>query len=61
MPSYLFLGLWFGYQLLLGFLSGAQGGGVAYFAHIGGFVLGVLLALPFKFTGRRDKIEFRVS
>ena len=61
MPSYLFLGLWFGYQLLLGFLSGAAGGGVAYFAHIGGFVAGLLLALPFRFMGRKSNIEFRVS
>jgi len=62
MPSYLFLGLWFVYQFLLGFLSmGAGGGGVAYFAHIGGFVLGVMLALPFKFAGSKGNIEFHVS
>jgi membrane associated rhomboid family serine protease len=35
------LGFWFILQLLPGFLSiGAEGGGVAYFAHIGGFIVG---------------------
>lgn len=43
------LGFWFVYQFLLGALSlGAQtGGGVAYFAHIGGFVAGVALVWVF--------------
>lgn len=34
------LGAWFGFQLLLGGIVGAEGGGVAYAAHIGGFVVG---------------------
>ena len=39
----LFLGIWFGFQLLDGSSSLAHpeaGGGVAFFAHIGGFVFG---------------------
>jgi len=49
LPSIIFLGIWFFYQFLFGVSSlGAQGGGVAYFAHIGGFVAGLLLALPFR-------------
>jgi len=45
-PAILFLGVWFGFQLLEGSSSVAspqEGGGVAFFAHIGGFVFGMLL------------------
>ncbi len=45
-PAMLFLLIWFGFQLLDGGASIAhpeQGGGVAFFAHIGGFVFGALL------------------
>jgi membrane associated rhomboid family serine protease len=45
LPALLVLGLWFLLQLLPAFsepITGA-GGGVAYFAHIGGFLFGVLL------------------
>jgi membrane associated rhomboid family serine protease len=44
-PAILFLGIWFAFQLLDGSSSIAhpeQGGGVAFFAHIGGFVFGFL-------------------
>ena len=44
-PAILFLLVWFGFQLLDGSVSLAQpqqGGGVAFFAHIGGFVFGAL-------------------
>jgi membrane associated rhomboid family serine protease len=61
LPSLAFLGLWFLYQLLLGILTaGAGGGGVAYFAHIGGFAAGVLFALPFKKKGNK-RIEYDIS
>jgi hypothetical protein len=45
-PAVLFLGLWFLFQLLEGSASlerPQEGGGVAFFAHIGGFVFGFLL------------------
>jgi membrane associated rhomboid family serine protease len=46
------LGMWFVTQLLSGGMSiGTQGGGVAFFAHIGGFVAGMMLIGLFK---RRD-------
>jgi membrane associated rhomboid family serine protease len=49
LPSYIFLGIWFLYQFIFGVSSiGARGGGVAYFAHIGGFVAGFLIALLFR-------------
>jgi rhomboid family protein len=48
LPALLVLGLWFLLQLLYGAAQVAQplgdaGGGVAYFAHIGGFAFGLLL------------------
>ena len=44
LPALLVLGVWFLLQLLPAFNEpiGASGGGVAYFAHIGGFLFGVL-------------------
>ena len=40
-PSYVMIGLWFVTQLVSGF--GGQSDGVAYWAHIGGFIAGLLL------------------
>ena len=49
-----FVVIWFGYQLLMGFVSlGGLGGGVAFFAHIGGFVAGLALIHLFKPRRRR--------
>ena len=45
-PAWLMLGLWFGLQLVNGLAMDAVGGGVAYWAHAGGFAAGVVLALP---------------
>jgi membrane associated rhomboid family serine protease len=45
-PAILFIGVWFLFQLYDGGMSVAhpeEGGGVAFFAHIGGFVCGLLL------------------
>ncbi|MCW3041433.1 MAG: rhomboid family intrarane serine protease [Solirubrobacterales bacterium] len=46
LPAILFLGIWFGQQLLFGALDltnpAGGGGGVAYLAHVGGFVFGAL-------------------
>ena len=42
-PAFIALGLWFGFQILQGYLSSSEKGGVAYAAHIGGFVAGVVL------------------
>jgi membrane associated rhomboid family serine protease len=51
-PAFVALGLWIGYQILLGFLAPAGQGGVAYAAHIGGFIAGVVLIKLFA-LGRR--------
>jgi len=47
-PGWVAVGLWFGFQVMSGItnLSG-EGGGVAYGAHIGGFIAGLALAKPF--------------
>ena len=48
LPAFLFLGLWFAMQLVSGVLSlriGADAGGVAWWAHVGGFAAGAL-AVP---------------
>jgi membrane associated rhomboid family serine protease len=43
LPALVVLGAWFLLQLLDASLNSPLGGGVAYFAHIGGFVFGLLL------------------
>ncbi|MEO1798293.1 MAG: rhomboid family intramembrane serine protease [Pseudomonadota bacterium] len=44
-PAWVMLGLWFGFQLVAG-VADQGGGGVAYWAHAGGFVAGFIFALP---------------
>jgi len=52
-PAVWLLGVWIGYQVLFAFLdAGNTGGGTAWFAHIGGFVFGVVLIFILK-PGRR--------
>ncbi len=48
-PAVFMLGYWLLLQLVGGFVSlGAEGGGVAFWAHVGGFLAGALLVLPFR-------------
>lgn len=56
-PAWAYIGFWFIYQLTAGLteLVTAQIGGVAYFAHIGGFIAGALTALA---TRRRNTYAF---
>lgn len=42
-PAFVAIGLWIVYQIVLGYLTPSDGGGVAYAAHIGGFIAGVAL------------------
>ena len=58
-PAVLFLGVWFLFQLVDGSASLASpesGGGVAFFAHIGGFVFG---AATIKLIQRRQALAPR--
>ncbi len=59
-PGYMAVGLWFLFQLVasMGILGGgSENEGVAYAAHVGGFVAGVLLAKPF-LIGLQQPAEF---
>jgi hypothetical protein len=64
-PAIIFIGLWFAIQFLSGVSSlstqgGASMGGVAWWAHVGGFVLGALLAKLFE-GGRRRADSYTYS
>src|ERR1700747_2051105 len=56
LSAWFFLGAWFLYQLIEAnfglFSSGANGGGVAFFAHVGGFIFGVAVTTVLVNTGR---------
>lgn len=58
-PAFIAVGLWFAFQVLngLGTLGGEEAGGVAYAAHIGGFISGLLLTGMFAkgYTAARRK------
>ena len=60
LPAIVLIGFWFLLQLLSGIFElglGTDGGGVAYFAHIGGFVAGIILVLLM--TKRRHRYSYR--
>jgi membrane associated rhomboid family serine protease len=60
-PGYVAVGLWFVFQLISAFGvigQGAQsGGGVAFMAHIGGFIAGVVLVKLFAAGGRPPAVR----
>lgn len=52
-PAFFMLGYWFFIQLLSGMSSlGSGGGGVAFWAHAGGFLAGIVLLKLFCRSGR---------
>jgi membrane associated rhomboid family serine protease len=56
-PAWIFLGLWFLYQFFEGNYALVHpddkgGSGVAFFAHVGGFIFGLLVALGLSRAGR---------
>ena len=55
-PAFAVLPLWLGLQLLSGVLAG-ESGGVAYWAHIGGFGFGALMALILRYSGIEQKAD----
>jgi membrane associated rhomboid family serine protease len=58
-PAWLMLGLWFAVQVILGVNGMAEvgvAGGVAYWAHIGGFITGLVLALLVR-PGQRSRFS----
>jgi membrane associated rhomboid family serine protease len=64
-PAWIFLGLWFLYQLIEAnfglFKAHANGGGVAFFAHVGGFVFGLVVTAILSRAGRIAPQERSVS
>jgi membrane associated rhomboid family serine protease len=50
-PAWIMLGLWFGMQLVSGLTSGAGSPGVAFWAHVGGFLCGLALIVPLRPRG----------
>jgi membrane associated rhomboid family serine protease len=57
-PALVYLGLWFFTQLWSGLISssiseGVSMGGVAWWAHIGGFLVGLFMAIPTAFSNRK--------
>ena len=65
LPALLVLGLWFLQQALFGYFDLANpsggGGGVAYFAHIGGFLFGLLAIRAFASRKRIDRQAGRTA
>jgi membrane associated rhomboid family serine protease len=59
-PAYAVLPLWFVEQFLSGAIAG-ETGGVAYWAHIGGFGVGVLLALGLRHSGIEQKMDAAIE
>jgi membrane associated rhomboid family serine protease len=45
-PAWMMLGIWLGFQLLGSLDSDPNAGGVAYWAHTGGFLVGLVLTVP---------------
>ncbi|MEM9845850.1 MAG: rhomboid family intramembrane serine protease, partial [Pseudomonadota bacterium] len=45
-PAWIVLAIWFALQIFGGVGANPETGGVAYWAHAGGFVVGIVLALP---------------
>lgn len=60
LPAFLFLGIWFLFQFLSAAGASAQAGGIAWWAHIGGFVFGIVFLKLFEFlpeSGASRKIR----
>jgi len=49
LPAWVVLGLWIGFQFIS--ITSGGGGGVAWWAHIGGFLAGVILIFPMRQKG----------
>ncbi len=68
LPAYVVLGFWIGYQIFSASMAaGGAGGGVAWWAHIGGFAAGVLLIVPMRqkgvplFDAGKKRFELRLG
>ncbi len=60
LPAFLFLGIWFIFQFLSAAGASAQAGGIAWWAHIGGFVFGIIFLKLFQMlpeSGMRKRMR----
>lgn len=55
--AYLMLPLWALGEVLSGWISPAQAGGTAHWAHVGGFAFGLVFALAFRLSGLDKKLD----
>ncbi len=61
-PAKMVLGLWFFYQILMSLAGSSTGGGVAWLAHVGGFVFGYLtIRLMFLIRGGPPPRVYRIN
>jgi membrane associated rhomboid family serine protease len=65
-PAWLMLPLWFANELVTANLiatvnPGGGGGGVAYWAHVGGFSFGIVAAVVFRFSGIEASLSKKVG
>lgn len=60
-PAFVAVGIWIVYQIIAGYLTPAGTGGVAYAAHIGGFVAGLILINIFAIGKMHPIIKSRSS
>jgi membrane associated rhomboid family serine protease len=56
LPAWVVLVFWFGVQLAYDLAGPAAGGSIAFRAHIGGFIAGLLLTPVFRLIGRRQPL-----
>ena len=65
LPTWVVLGVWIGLQFLNASMDPGGAGGVAWWAHIGGFIAGVALIFPMRRKGvplfDRDKKKFELK
>ncbi len=61
-PGYVAVGIWFLFQVVSGlFDPGTGGGGVAYSAHVAGFIAGMVLAKPMSSRSLREQADSLVA
>jgi membrane associated rhomboid family serine protease len=61
-PAIIFLGIWFVIQIFSGVVSfgGVESGGVAFWAHVGGFVVGIACGYITKLLTRKKRPQIEV-
>jgi len=65
-PAFLFLGIWFLFQFLSAAGASAHAGGIAWWAHVGGFIFGIIFLklfemLPKTVGGRKFVVKKRAT